>query len=66
MKPDLEDMSDQDIQRIAAFYRNGVHMATPVFDGAKEEELKQPCSSKQGPEPTGQTTLYDGQYGRGV
>jgi DNA-directed RNA polymerase subunit beta len=37
---DLKKMSDKDMKSLAAFYRNGVHMATPVFDGAKEEEIK--------------------------
>jgi DNA-directed RNA polymerase subunit beta len=59
---DLEQMSDTEISSLAAFYRNGVHMATPVFDGAKEEELKN-LLVEADLSPTGQTTLYDGHTG---
>jgi DNA-directed RNA polymerase subunit beta len=30
----------QDLEVFVSQYRNGVHMATPVFDGAKESEIK--------------------------
>jgi DNA-directed RNA polymerase subunit beta len=55
-------MSDKDMKSLAAFYRNGVHMATPVFDGAKEEEIKK-LLVEADLSPTGQTTLYDGHTG---
>jgi DNA-directed RNA polymerase subunit beta len=42
--------------------KNGVHMASPVFDGANEEEIKK-CLLKAGLPVTGQTTLYDGRTG---
>ena len=42
--------------------KNGVHMASPVFDGANEEEIKK-CLSKAGLPVTGQATLYDGRTG---
>jgi DNA-directed RNA polymerase subunit beta len=37
-------------------------MASPVFDGANEEEIKK-CLLKAGLPVTGQTTLYDGRTG---
>ena len=37
-------------------------MATPVFDGAKEEEIKA-LLEEAGLPPTGQVTLYDGRSG---
>ena len=55
-------MSDKDVKGLAAFYRNGVHMATPVFDGAKEDEIKR-LLVEADLSPTGQTTLYDGHTG---
>ncbi|MGA6926935.1 MAG: DNA-directed RNA polymerase subunit beta, partial [Desulfosarcina sp.] len=58
----LKRMNDKDVKGLAAFYRNGVHMATPVFDGAKEDELKR-LLVEAGLSPTGQTTLYDGHTG---
>jgi DNA-directed RNA polymerase subunit beta len=42
--------------------RGGVPMATPVFDGASEEELKGMLRLADLPE-SGQTTLYDGRTG---
>lgn len=59
---DLKTMSDTEIEDFAAFYRGGVHMATPVFDGAKEEEIKN-LLTEAGLSSTGQTTLYDGHTG---
>jgi DNA-directed RNA polymerase subunit beta len=59
----VKKMSDKDMKSLAADdYRNGVHMATPVFDGAKEEEIKK-LLVEAGLSPTGQTTLYDGRTG---
>jgi DNA-directed RNA polymerase subunit beta len=42
--------------------RDGIHMASPVFDGALEDEIKK-CLEKAGLPVTGQTTLYDGRTG---
>jgi DNA-directed RNA polymerase subunit beta len=58
----LKKMSDKDVKDLAAFYRSGVHMATPVFDGAKEDEIKR-LLVEADMSPTGQTTLYDGHTG---
>ena len=58
----LKKMSDKEVKDLAAFYRNGVHMATPVFDGAKEDEIKR-LLVEANMNPTGQTTLYDGHTG---
>ncbi|MBC2711633.1 MAG: DNA-directed RNA polymerase subunit beta [Desulfosarcina sp.] len=58
----LKKMSDKEVKSLAAYYRNGVHMATPVFDGAKEDELKK-LLVEAGLSPTGQMTLYDGHTG---
>jgi DNA-directed RNA polymerase subunit beta len=40
----------------------GWHIATPVFDGATEEEIEE-CLKKAGKSPDGKTTLYDGRTG---
>ena len=40
----------------------GVPMATPVFDGAQEDEINQ-CLADAGLPVTGQATLYDGRTG---
>ncbi|MEW6570856.1 MAG: DNA-directed RNA polymerase subunit beta [Nitrospirota bacterium] len=40
----------------------GIHVATPVFEGAKETEIKELLKKAKLP-TTGQTTLYDGKTG---
>jgi len=39
-KEELSDLSDQDVLAMAANLTNGVPFATPVFDGASEEEIR--------------------------
>jgi DNA-directed RNA polymerase subunit beta len=46
----------------ASNYKDGVYMATPVFDGAKEDEIKA-LLEEAGLESSGQTRLYDGRTG---
>ncbi|MBW1800639.1 MAG: DNA-directed RNA polymerase subunit beta, partial [Deltaproteobacteria bacterium] len=58
----FKDRSDNEVLDTAKLLRNGVHMATPVFDGAHEDEIKK-CLEKAGLSVTGQTTLYDGRTG---
>ena len=38
------------------------HIATPVFDGATEEDIQE-CLEKAGMAPSGKTVLYDGRTG---
>ncbi len=59
---DLASLDDQEILRPASNLREGVPMATPVFDGATEEEIKAMLELAQLP-ASGQTTLYDGRTG---
>ena len=58
----IDDFDDKEICRFVEDYKDGVHMATPVFDGAKEAEIKS-LLTESGLSPTGQTTLYDGRTG---
>jgi len=55
-------LDDDRLQEFAQFYKRGVHMATPVFDGAKEEEIKH-LLAEAGQDRSGQVTLYDGRTG---
>jgi len=59
---DLGSFSDADILQLAGNLRKGVPMATPVFDGAVEEEIKHLLRLAGLPE-SGQTTLYNGRSG---
>ncbi len=58
----LNSLSDSEVTELAENLRAGVPMATPVFDGAKESELKQMLALADLPE-SGQMTLYDGRSG---
>jgi DNA-directed RNA polymerase subunit beta len=58
----IKGLSEAELMEFAALYKNGVHMATPVFDGAKEDEIKNLLAEAE-VSTTGQTTLYDGRTG---
>ncbi|OEU66585.1 MAG: DNA-directed RNA polymerase subunit beta [Desulfobacterales bacterium S5133MH16] len=58
----IDDFDDEDLYEYADNYRDGVHMATPVFDGAKEDEIKS-LLAEAGLPTTAQATLYDGRTG---
>jgi DNA-directed RNA polymerase subunit beta len=59
---DLKSLNDKEILALAENLRAGVPMATPVFDGAAEESIKELLSLADLPE-SGQFTLYDGRTG---
>ena len=59
---DLDSLNDDELMEMAGNLRGGVPMATPVFDGAAESEIKEMLSLAGLPED-GQTTLYDGRTG---
>ena len=58
----IEGFDNEDLYEFASNYKDGVHMATPVFDGAKENEIKS-LLVEAGLPTTAQTTLYDGRTG---
>ena len=58
----LSTLSEEEILELASNLRKGVPMATPVFDGAKEEEVKA-MLELAGLPTSGQTVLYDGRSG---
>ena len=59
---DLKELSDAEVLELASNLRKGVPIATPVFDGAHEVELKK-MLTLAGLSDTGQTVLYDGRSG---
>ncbi len=61
-KEDLKSFTDAEIIELAHNLKSGVPMATPVFDGASEEEIKSMLELADLP-TTGQTILIDGQTG---
>ncbi|MET1257319.1 DNA-directed RNA polymerase subunit beta [Aliikangiella maris] len=59
---DLDSFTDEEIMTMANNLRNGVPMGTPVFDGAKEYEIKH-LLDLAGEDTSGQSWLYDGRTG---
>jgi DNA-directed RNA polymerase subunit beta len=55
-------LNDVEIGQLAGNLRNGVPFATPVFDGATEEEIKR-MLDLAGLPTSGQVSLYDGRTG---
>ncbi|KVW94941.1 DNA-directed RNA polymerase subunit beta [Thiobacillus denitrificans] len=59
---DIDGFSDDEILELARNLKKGVPFASPVFDGASEDEIRQMLTLAGLPEG-GQVTLYDGQTG---
>ncbi|WP_353980793.1 DNA-directed RNA polymerase subunit beta [Salinicola endophyticus] len=59
---DIDSLNDEEIITLAKNLRGGVPIATPVFDGAKEHEIKHLLRLADLPD-SGQMTLYDGRTG---
>ena len=73
-KADLASMTEEELKELAVNLRRGVPFATPVFDGASEEEIRaaldvafpddDPQTARLGFRPSKtQVTLYDGRTG---
>ncbi len=58
----LDRASDAEVKKMAFHLRQGVHFASPVFDGATEKDLEKMLTIADLP-LRGQTTLYDGVTG---
>jgi DNA-directed RNA polymerase subunit beta len=58
----FKDLKDKQILELANNLRNGVPMATPVFDGVSEDQIKTMLELAELP-VSGQTNLYDGRTG---
>ncbi|KTD22455.1 RNA polymerase B-subunit [Legionella lansingensis] len=59
----LESLNDEEVMILADNLKAGVPMATPVFDGASENEIKA-MLELAGLRPDGKTILYDGRTGK--
>ena len=59
----IDALDAEDLRQFAVKLRRGVQMATPVFDGAKEEEIKT-ALTMAGMATTGQMLLFDGKTGK--
>lgn len=59
---DIAELSDDDVRTLVGNLRKGLPVATPVFDGAKEHEIKALLKLADLPE-SGQISLFDGRTG---
>ena len=57
-----DGLDDDQLLDMARKYGRGIHVATPVFDGASESEIRQ-MLVQAGVDEVGQSTLYDGLTG---
>jgi DNA-directed RNA polymerase subunit beta len=62
IRDQIDQLDDSQIERFAGQFKKGVHMATPVFDGAKETEIER-LLVEAGQMKTAQTVLFDGRTG---
>ena len=58
----IDKADSKSIKKLVEKASHGVHLATPVFDGASEEEVKNVLKHAELPE-SGQTVLFDGRTG---
>jgi len=58
----IDELPEGDVFRLAGKALAGIHVASPVFDGAREEEIFQ-MLERAGLPDTGQSKLYDGRTG---
>jgi hypothetical protein len=58
----IDSLDAEDVGRFASKVKRGVHVATPVFDGAQEVEIKD-CLEMAGLNRSAQAVLFDGRSG---
>ncbi len=58
----LEKADEDSLKRMLVSMKNGVHVGTPVFDGARESDVKN-LFTKAGLPERGQSILFDGRTG---
>ena len=62
LKGIIDRLDDEDVVRLSETMRNGINIAVPVFDSAKEEEIRD-FFKMAGLADSRQATLYDGRTG---
>jgi len=58
----INNATDEEIIEVVKNLSNGIHMKSPVFEGATEDEIRE-YLEKAGLPTSGQTVLYDGRTG---
>jgi DNA-directed RNA polymerase subunit beta len=58
----IDGAPDETVRKIAENVKRGIHVASAVFDGAREDEIKRELT-RGGQATSGQTILFDGRTG---
>ena len=58
----IDGADDASLKKMLGRMTNGIHLGTPVFDGARETDVKELLRRARVPE-TGQMILFDGRSG---
>jgi len=58
----IDDLGDEDVKRLVHKVKDGIHFASPVFEGATEKEIEGVLDMAELPK-RGQTVLFDGRTG---
>ena len=58
----VKNLSDSDLEKLVRKIKKGIYMATPVFDGAKESDIRDLLELGQR-DRSGQSILFDGRTG---
>jgi DNA-directed RNA polymerase subunit beta len=58
----IDGAPDETVRKIAENVKRGIHVASAVFDGAREDEIKRELT-RGGQATSGQTILFDGRSG---
>ena len=58
----LDELKESEVKEVVSYLSDGIHVATPVFDGAKEDEVKNLLTKTNLP-VSGQTVLFHGGTG---
>jgi DNA-directed RNA polymerase subunit beta len=61
----VDNLPEDEVYALASKFRDGLHLATPVFDGAREDEIKD-MLTLAGVNTNGQTVLFDGRTGEAL
>ncbi len=59
----IDSADDLSVKRMVKDVHSGVHLATPVFDGAQEQDIKELLDRSNVPQ-SGQAILFDGRTGQ--
>ncbi|MBN1655145.1 MAG: DNA-directed RNA polymerase subunit beta [Deltaproteobacteria bacterium] len=58
----IQELNEENLKKLISVFKDGIHLATPVFDGANEAQIKTLLQSSNVP-TTGKCVAFDGRTG---